>query len=87
MIGTLLSMVPLKLEKMKIQKDMVEKSKNLLLKTWIAKPHVCENYNADNGRGGEAGTRSNAFYHGGALLGFIDMMDKGYVPSYQFQVK
>ncbi|HEY6957121.1 MAG TPA: trehalase family glycosidase, partial [Flavisolibacter sp.] len=50
------------------QKDMVEKSKNLLLKTWIAEHHVCENYHADNGRGGEADTWSDAFYHWGALL-------------------
>ena len=69
------------------QKDMVEKSKNLLLKTWIAERHVCENYNADNGRGGEADTWSDAFYHWGALLGFIDIMDKGYVPSNKFHVK
>ena len=69
------------------QKDMVEKSKNLLLKTWISERHVCENYNADNGRGGEAGTWSDAFYHWGALLGFIDLMDKGYVPSSQSSVK
>ncbi len=62
------------------QKDMVEKSKNLLLKTWLAERHVCENYNADNGGGGEADTWSDAFYHWGALLGFIDIIDRGYMP-------
>jgi hypothetical protein len=62
------------------QKDLVEKSKNLLLKTWLAEHHVCENYHADNGRGGEADTWSDAFYHWGALLGFMDMIDRGYVP-------
>lgn len=69
------------------QKDMVEKSKNLLLKTWLSEGHVCENYHADTGRGGEADTWSDAYYHWGALLGFIDMMDKGYVPPYQIPVK
>jgi hypothetical protein len=62
------------------KKDMVEKSKSLLLKTWIADRHVCENYHADNGRGGEADTWSDAFYHWGALLGFTDIIDRGLVP-------
>ena len=62
------------------QKDMVEKSKKLLLKTWMADKHVCENYNADNGLGGEAGTWSDEFYHWGALLGFIDLIDQNYMP-------
>lgn len=62
------------------QKDMVKKSKNLLLKTWIAERHVCENYHADTGQGGEADAWSDAFYHWGALLGFIDIIDRGYMP-------
>ncbi len=66
------------------KKDMVEKSKNLLLKTWLGERHVCENYHADNGQGGEADTWSDSFYHWGALLGLIDMIDKGYMqrPEY-----
>ena len=68
------------------QKDMVEKSKKLLLKTWIAERHVCENYNADNGLGGEAGTWSDAFYHWGALLGFIDLMDQNYMPRPEISI-
>ena len=59
---------------------MAEKSKNLLLKSWIPKHHVYENYNAENGRGDDAGSWSDAFYHWGALLGFIDLIEKGYVP-------
>ncbi len=62
------------------KKDMVEKSKNLLLKTWLGEGHVCENYHADNGTGGEADTWSDAFYHWGALLGFTDIIDRGYMP-------
>jgi putative isomerase len=62
------------------RKDMVEKSKNLLLKTWLSERHVCENYHAENGRGGEAETWSDAFYHWGALLGFMDIIDRGYTP-------
>jgi neutral trehalase len=66
--------------------DMVEKSKSLLLKTWISERHVCENYHAETGNGGEANTWSDAFYHWGALLGFMDIMEKGYVPSPQASV-
>ncbi len=68
------------------KKDMVEKSKSLLLKTWISERHVCENYHAETGNGGEANTWSDAFYHWGALLGFMDIMEKGYVPPQQAPV-
>jgi putative isomerase len=68
------------------KKDMVEKSKSLLLKTWISERHVCENYHAETGNGGEANTWSDAFYHWGALLGFMDIMEKGYVPTPQASV-
>jgi putative isomerase len=68
------------------KKDMVEKSKSLLLKTWISERHVCENYHAETGNGGEANTWSDAFYHWGALLGFMDIMEKGYVPTTQAPV-
>ena len=68
------------------KKDMVEKSKSLLLKTWISERHVCENYQAETGNGGDAKTWSDAFYHWGALLGFMDIMEKGYVPTPQAPV-
>jgi neutral trehalase len=68
------------------KKDMVEKSKSLLLKTWISERHVCENYHAETGNGGEASTWSDAFYHWGALLGFMDIMEKGYMPTAQAPV-
>ena len=68
------------------KKDMVEKSKSLLLKTWVSERHVCENYHAETGNGGEANTWSDAFYHWGALLGFMDIMEKGYVPTTQAPV-
>lgn len=68
------------------KKDMVEKSKTLLLKSWLGERHVCENYNADNGRGGESGTWSDAFYHWGALLGFMDIIDKDYMPRPELSI-
>ncbi len=68
------------------QKDMVEKSKNLLLKSWIGERHIYENYNAETGQGNDSGM-SDSFYHWGALLGFIDIIDKGFVPSPQLPLK
>jgi hypothetical protein len=69
------------------RKDMAEKSENLLLKSWLGEHHVYENYNAETGRGDDAGSWSDEFYHWGALLGFISLMDKGYVPSPQVPLK
>jgi putative isomerase len=69
------------------QKDMVEKSKNLLLKSWMDEKHVYENYNAETGRGDDAGSWSDKFYHWGALLGFIGIMEEGYVPSPQLPLR
>jgi len=69
------------------RKDMVERSENLLLRSWLSDRHVYENYNAETGRGDDAGSWSDEFYHWGALLGFISLMDKGYVPSPQLPLK
>jgi neutral trehalase len=69
------------------RKDMVGKSKNLLLKTWLSEHYVCENYHADTGVGGEANTWSDGFYHWGALLGFIDLIDKGYMPRPEQRIR
>ena len=69
------------------RKDMVERSENLLLKSWLGERHVYENYNAETGRGDDAGSWSDEFYHWGALLGFISLMDKGYGPSPQLPLK
>ncbi len=69
------------------RKDMAEKSENLLLRSWLGERHVYENYNAETGRGDDAGSWSDEFYHWGALLGFISLMEKGYVPSPQVPLK
>lgn len=63
------------------QQDMVLKSRNLLLKSWLNEKHVYENYNAETGKGDDTGNWSDKFYHWGALLGFIDMIDQGYLQS------
>jgi len=62
--------------------DLVEKSAKLLLQSWLGENHVYENYNSETGQGDDAGM-SSKFYHWGALLGFIGLMEDGHVPSPQ----
>jgi hypothetical protein len=68
------------------KKDMIEKSKNLLLKSWKGTYHIFENYNSVNGKGDDSGM-SDAFYHWGSLLGFMDIINKGFMPSPQLSIK
>ena len=60
------------------KKDLVEKSRNLLLKNWTATGGVFENYNAVTGEGDDV-YNADGFYHWGALLGFMEFIDKGYM--------
>jgi putative isomerase len=62
------------------RRDLVEKSSSLLLQSWRSERHVYENYNSETGQGNDAGM-SDKFYHWGALLSFIGLMENEYVPS------
>ena len=55
-----------------------EKSKKLLLKSWLSHGYVFENYNALTGEGDDV-LRSDKFYHWGALLGYISLIENGVV--------
>ncbi len=68
------------------QKDLVKKSKDLLLGQWLKNGYVCENYNSKTGECDDV-NRCELFYHWAGLLGFIDIIDKGYVPSPQTLLK
>jgi glycogen debranching enzyme len=57
------------------RKVLALKSRELLLKEWQDKGFVRENYHAETGT--DPGARSNPFYHWGALLGMIDLMENG----------
>jgi hypothetical protein len=59
------------------RKALSEKSKNLLLKGWLKDGYVFENYNPDSGIGDDV-RNSDKFYHWGALLGFITLIEEGY---------
>ncbi len=56
--------------------DLAVRSRNLLLKEWLEKGHVHENYCADTGAGCNSNS-SDAFYHWGGLLGLIALREAG----------
>jgi hypothetical protein len=57
---------------------LAEKSRNLIMKEWLEKGHVHENFNADTGEGCDV-RNSDKFYHWGGLLSYIALMDKGFI--------
>lgn len=65
----------------KVRYAFAEKSKNLLLKSWLSNGYVFENYNALTGEGDDV-VRSDKFYHWGALLGYISLMENGVIDKY-----
>lgn len=58
--------------------DLVKKSRDLLMKNWLKDGGVYENYNSTSGEGGDV-TSADGFYHWGALLTFIDLIEKGFL--------
>ncbi|MDR0619099.1 MAG: hypothetical protein LBG17_04275 [Bacteroidales bacterium] len=60
-----------------IRKQLALKSRALLIKSWNANGYVFENYNTVTGAGDDK-QNSDKFYHWGALLGFIDLIEQGY---------
>lgn len=61
-----------------VRSTFAGKSKNLLLKSWLTDGYVFENYNAVTGQGDDV-ERSDKFYHWGALLGYISLIENGVV--------
>ena len=57
--------------------DLAERSHKLLMKSWQSDGAIYENYNSITGAGNDV-TSSDAYYHWGALLGVIGMMEHGY---------
>jgi neutral trehalase len=58
-------------------RDLAEKSEELFLKEWLENRHIHENYNADTGEGCDK-PNSDKFYHWGALLSLIALIEAGY---------
>ena len=61
-----------------VRKEFAEKSKRLFLQSWLKDGYVFENYNATTGQGDDT-LRSDKYYHWGALLGYISLVENGLV--------
>lgn len=57
------------------RKALATTSGKLLLGEWLDKHHVHENYDAVSGLGVDPD--SNPFYHWGALLGYVALLEHG----------
>jgi len=58
--------------------ELVKKSRDLFLKNWDQTGGVYENYNAVTGEGGDV-LNADGSYHWGALLAFLEFIDKGLI--------
>jgi putative isomerase len=56
--------------------DLAERSYKLLMKSWQSDHAIYENYNSITGAGNDVRS-SDAYYHWGALLGVISLMEQG----------
>jgi hypothetical protein len=56
--------------------DLARRSNDLLMRSWRSDGAIYENYNAITGKGDDV-TSSDAFYHWGALLGVITLLEQG----------
>ena len=56
--------------------DLAERSARLLMKSWQSDRAIYENYNANTGAGNDVRS-SDAYYHWGALLGVIQLLEHG----------
>jgi neutral trehalase len=59
------------------RKDLAERSNKLLMKSWQSDRAIYENYNSITGAGNDVRS-SDAYYHWGALLGVIGLMEQGH---------
>ena len=61
--------------------DLAQKSAGLLMREWTEHGHIHENYNADTGSGCDV-ANSDKFYHWGALLSLVALIEAGSVPTF-----
>ncbi len=60
-----------------VRRQVARKSRDLLLKSWLSDGYVFENYNSISGQGDDV-INSDKFYHWGALLGYINLIEEGF---------
>ena len=63
---------------------LAEKSGELIMKSWLSHGYIFENYNADTGVGDDV-VRSDKFYHWGALLSYVMLIEEGIVDFEYFK--
>ena len=68
------------------QNDLAEKSAELLLKEWRTDRFIHENYNAETGEGKDVRNSDN-FYHWGALLGIVKLINEEILPPTEKPLK
>jgi neutral trehalase len=56
--------------------DLAQRSARLLMKSWQSDRAIYENYNANTGAGNDVRS-SDGYYHWGALLGVIELLEQG----------
>lgn len=61
--------------------DLAEKSRRLLMNEWVEHGHIHENYNAETGSGCDV-QNSDKFYHWGALLAVVALIETGKLPGF-----
>ena len=62
------------------QRDLAGKSSELLLNEWNSNRFIHENYNAETGEGADVRNSDN-FYHWGALLGIVKLIEEEILPD------
>lgn len=61
------------------RKELAQKSRKLFINQWQKNGYACENYNAITGECDDV-RNSDLFYHWSGLLGYIDIVENGFVP-------
>ncbi|MBQ3079338.1 MAG: hypothetical protein IJC48_04960 [Clostridia bacterium] len=66
-------------------KDLSEKSQKLMMKEWLEHGHIHENYNCETGSGCDI-KNSDKFYHWGALLSVIALIEDGRLHNFDGEI-
>lgn len=64
-----------------VRRDLAQKSVDIMMPEWTEHRHIHENYNGDTGAGCDA-RNSDKFYHWGALLAVVAMLEKGQIAGF-----
>ena len=60
------------------KKALCGQMENMMMKQWVDNRIICENYDPRKEFGGQCGGTATPFYHWGALIGFIGLVEDGH---------